>query len=115
MVRADVVTPEDWKRNHRIYEYQQDGLSRELLEGLTSRAHAAHADGWKNREGLHDFLRLMWSNRTGRRVILGNLLRFSAMRRMSEGAQSEFVEPASQNESMPSSLALADGPRGGIP
>ena len=113
MVRAGVVAPEDWKRNHRIYEYHEDGLSRELLDDLTSRAHAAHADGWKNRDGLRDFLRLLWSNQTGRRVILGNLLRFSTMRRMSKGAQSEFVEPASQSESTPLSLALADGPRGG--
>lgn len=86
-IQAGIVQPDDWKRNHRIYEYHEDGLSRHALEELAEQGFAAHIQGWKNREGVRDFLRLMRSNATGRKVILGNLLRLPKARQMSREAR----------------------------
>jgi len=97
-VRAGIVGPEDWKRNHRIYEYREDGLTREMLEAFQREAYAAHVEGWKNRAGLLDILRLLRSSPTARRVIFGNLLRFSSLRKMSGGAVPEVEEPWSTGD-----------------
>ncbi|OGS50865.1 MAG: hypothetical protein A3K65_04035, partial [Euryarchaeota archaeon RBG_16_68_12] len=59
MERAGLVGPDDWKRNHRIYEYAKDGLPRALLERLAEQGYAAHIDGWESAAGLLDILRLM--------------------------------------------------------
>ncbi len=98
MVRAGVVAPGDWKRNHRIYEYYENGLSRELLERLQEDAYSAHAEGWENRRGLLDFLRLMWSNQTGRTIVLGNLLRFSTIWKLSKGARPESGDVEAESD-----------------
>lgn len=83
LIRSGVVGPDDWKRNHRIYEYHENGLSKTRLEELADIGYAAYVQGWKNRDGLLDLLRLLRSNRTGRKVILGNLLHVSLLRRIS--------------------------------
>jgi anaerobic magnesium-protoporphyrin IX monomethyl ester cyclase len=88
-IRAGVVKPNDWKRNHRIYEYNKNGLSRGVLEDLAERGYAAHIQGWKHRQGVSDFLKLMRENPTGRKVILGNLLRLPEVRRMSLEARAK--------------------------
>lgn len=88
LVREGVVGSEDWKTNHRIYEYLQDGLTKEELLELKNQGYIAHMDVWKNRDGLREFLKLIWSNRTARRIVLGNLFNSDARRSVSKGAQS---------------------------
>lgn len=85
LVKAGVVGPEDWKRNHRIWEYHEDGLSRESLGSLSQQAYAAHIQGWKGAGGLKDFVRTMGVNRTGRKVVLGNLFNPDVRRRLQDG------------------------------
>ena len=88
LVRAGVVAADDWKRNHRIWEYHENGLSREVLGRLSEEAYAAHIQGWKGAGGLKDFVRMMGTNRTGRKVVLGNLFNPDVRRRLREGFQS---------------------------
>lgn len=82
-----VVQPDDWKRNHRIWEYHEDGVSREDLADLSQDAYAAHLQGWKGTGGLKDFVRMMGVNRTGRKIVLGNLFNPDVRRRIAEGFQ----------------------------
>ncbi len=87
LVRDGIVAPDDWKRNHRIWEYHEDGFSQESLGRLSEEAYAAHIEGWKSKGGLKDFVRMMGVNRTGRKVVLGNVLNPDVRRRLSEGFQ----------------------------
>ncbi|HYM38661.1 MAG TPA: radical SAM protein [Thermoplasmata archaeon] len=87
LTREGIVAPEDWKRNHRIWEYHEDGLTRDLLGKLSEDAYAAHIQGWQSKGGLKDFVRLMGVNRTGRKVVLGNLFNPNVRRRLTEGYQ----------------------------
>jgi anaerobic magnesium-protoporphyrin IX monomethyl ester cyclase len=87
LVRDGIVAADDWKRNHRIWEYHEDGLTHAILGKLSEDAYAAHIEGWKNRGGLKDFLRMMGVNRTGRKVVLGNVLNPDVRRRIAEGFQ----------------------------
>lgn len=93
LVADGIVGPDDWQRNHRIYEYHEDGLNREVLEALQALGYAAHVQGWKNREGVRDFLHLLRSNPSGRKVILGNLLRMPEIWRMSAEARRRTSAP----------------------
>ena len=85
LVRDGTVGPEDWKRNHRIWEYHEDGLNQETLGTLSEEAYAAHIQGWKGAGGLKDFVRMMGVNRTGRKVVLGNLFNPDVRRRLEDG------------------------------
>ncbi len=90
MVQAGVVGPEDWKRNHRIYEYNKVGPSQAELEELRDRGYAAHIEGWENAEGLLDLCRLLGSNPTGRRTVLGAIPRLSTVLRVSAEADAKY-------------------------
>ena len=85
LTREGVVQPGDWKRNHRIWEYRDNGMSQETLGKLSEDAYAAHIQGWKSKAGLKDFTRMMGVNRTGRKIVLGNLFNPDVRRRISEG------------------------------
>ncbi len=85
LVKEGIVAPDDWKRNHRIWEYHENGLPRETLGQLSEEAYAAHIQGWKGAGGLKDFVRMMGVNRTGRKIVLGNLFNPDVRRRLQEG------------------------------
>ena len=87
LVRDGIVAPGDWKRNHRIWEYHEDGLTQERLGKLSEDAYAAHIEGWKGPGGLKDFVHMMRVNRTGRKVVMGNLFNPDVRRRLREGFQ----------------------------
>ncbi len=108
MARSGVVGPEDWKKNHRIWEYHENGLSRARLEELAEEGYAAHVGAWKNREGVLDFLRLMRSNLTGQKVVLGNILRVSRLRQISAESRMKAGQPNATERSQPQHVADAD-------
>lgn len=84
-IREGVVGPSDWKRNHRIYEYNPSGLSRIELEKLVNLGYARYLDGWKTIRGLREVLRVASFNRTARDVILRNFLKPHAIRWVARG------------------------------
>lgn len=88
LVQKGIVGPEDWKRNHRIWEYHADGLPQETLGALTREAYAAHISGWKSRAGLLDLLKIVRVNASARKVIMGNVLNADTMRRLRSGYES---------------------------
>ncbi len=87
LIRDGIVAEGDWKRNHRIWEYHEDGLTQERLGKLSQDAYAAHIEGWKSTGGMKDFVRMMGSNRTGRKIVFGNLFNPDVRRRLREGFQ----------------------------
>ncbi|HIH00566.1 TPA: radical SAM protein [Thermoplasmata archaeon] len=92
--RAGLVGPQDWKSNHRIYEYNGDGPSRAELEGLVNKGYAAHLSAWKSLGGLSDFTRAMTLNRTARSVVIRNVVNPNVRRRLSDSRR--FVDAGHQ-------------------
>lgn len=69
-----LIAPGDWKTNHRIYEYAQDGVSKSVLEDMVNRGYSAHLEAWKSRAGIRDILNVLLANKTARTVVAKNLL-----------------------------------------
>jgi anaerobic magnesium-protoporphyrin IX monomethyl ester cyclase len=80
-----LIGPDDWKTNHRIYEYQREGLSRATLEDMVNMGYSAHLEAWKSKEGMLDLLKTMLANETARTVVLKNLFNPDARRRIVDG------------------------------
>ena len=79
------IAPGDWKTNHRIYEYTQDGMSKSALEDMVNRGYSAHLEAWKNRAGIREILEVLLANKTARTVVLKNLLNRDARKRLIDG------------------------------
>lgn len=83
---AGDLSPEDWKTNHRAYEYP-GSLSKETLQSYVDKGYAAYLDSWKCREGYRELLRLLRHNRTARRVIARNIFNRSTWRVISSSGK----------------------------
>jgi anaerobic magnesium-protoporphyrin IX monomethyl ester cyclase len=79
-----LVKPDDWKRNHRIYEYNQNRLTKADLEDFVNQGYAAHIRSWKSASGLSDIVRTVALNKTARKIIAKNLVNPDVRRRLSD-------------------------------
>jgi anaerobic magnesium-protoporphyrin IX monomethyl ester cyclase len=79
-----VIRPDDWRTNHRIYEYALNGITKADLEGVVNRSYSAHIDAWKTREGIIELLKTLLANKTARSVVIGNLFNPSVRKRVSD-------------------------------
>ncbi|MDD1769288.1 MAG: B12-binding domain-containing radical SAM protein [Methanomassiliicoccales archaeon] len=68
MVEEGIVAPEDWKTNHRIFEYNKDGFSKEDLNGFADQGYAAYVKAWKSTGGIIEGITALLRNRTARVV-----------------------------------------------
>jgi len=73
MEEKGLVQPDDWKTNHRIYEYNQESLSKAELDELVDRGYAAYAETWKSAGGALEALSIVMRNQTARIVARNNL------------------------------------------
>ena len=80
-----VVGPDDWRTNHRIYEYSRNDITRADLEATVNRGYAAYLDAWKSMDGAREILRTVLKNSTARTVIMRNLLNPHTRRRLKDG------------------------------
>jgi anaerobic magnesium-protoporphyrin IX monomethyl ester cyclase len=109
LVAKGVPGPNDWKTNHRVYEYVAGELGREELESLVNDAYAAYIKGWKRKEAIPDLLRILLFNTTAKRVVLSNIFNPSVRQRLGEGMKAfpttaeSNVTPADQPGNRPSS------------
>ncbi len=87
-----VIGPEDWKSNHRIYEYALNGMTRADLEDVVNRSYTAHIDSWKSSAGLIEILQTLWANKTARSVVTGNILNPSVRKRISDARRFEHPQ-----------------------
>lgn len=84
LVESGVVAEDDWKRNHRIYEYPVSGFCREELERYVDQGYETYITSWKSMRGMRDALRLMMANKTARKIVMGNLFNPHVRRRLSQ-------------------------------
>ena len=83
--RKGVVGPDDWKTNHRIYEYSQNDITRADLETTVNRGYAAYLDAWKSMDGAREIIRTVLKNGTARTVIMKNLFNPHTRKRLRDG------------------------------
>ncbi|MDH3365274.1 MAG: radical SAM protein, partial [Thermoplasmata archaeon] len=83
--RDGVVGPDDWKTNHRIYEYSDNGITRADLETAVNRGYRAYLDAWKSMAGVRELVKTVVANKTARTVVTRNLLNPSVRKRISDG------------------------------
>lgn len=74
MEKEGKIKPDDWKTNHRIYEFTDNGFSREMLQEQVDKCYNIYLDSWKNPSGVMEFLSLMAHNRTIDSVAIHNVL-----------------------------------------
>jgi len=102
MEQSNIVGPEDWKTNHRIYEYKKDGISKEELEQFVVDGYSAYLQGWKSRDGIAELLRLLFHNKTARRIVLGNIMSPDVRRMLSEDLKADQVKSPIERHGGPS-------------
>lgn len=83
--REGLVGSDDWRTNHRIYEYSQNGITRADLEVAVNRGYVAYLDAWKSLDSIGEIMRIMLANRTARTVVIRNLFNPSVRKRLSDG------------------------------
>lgn len=90
--REGVVGSDDWRTNHRIYDYSRGGATRESLEEAVNRGYSAHLESWKSLKGLAELARTMARNGTARTVIVKNITNADARKRISDGRRFKHEE-----------------------
>ena len=88
-----VIGHDDWKTNHRIYEYGISPHTKSELEEIVNKSYSAHIEAWKTRHGIAEILRTLYVNRTTRNVVIGNLLNPSVRNRLSDARRFEDSGP----------------------
>ena len=85
-----VIRPDDWKTNHRIYEYSLNKMTKSDLEDVVNQGYSAHINAWKSGKGLVELLHTLYSNKTARRIVMGNIMNAGVRRRISDARR--FVD-----------------------
>lgn len=80
-----MVKDEDWKTNHRVFEFFPDNATREELESLVNDGYGAFINAWKSIQGIKELLRVVCINPTARSIIFGNLTNPSARKVLTDG------------------------------
>jgi anaerobic magnesium-protoporphyrin IX monomethyl ester cyclase len=84
MEKEGSIGPDEWKRNHRVYEFFQD-KGRDELEGLVQQGYDAYLSAWKNRSGILELISLLAHNKTARHVVFSNIFNPKAREAVSNG------------------------------
>jgi radical SAM superfamily enzyme YgiQ (UPF0313 family) len=90
--KNNIVGKDDWKTNHRIYEYLKDGMSKEELQKLVVDGYASHFNSWKSKDGLKELPRLFITNSTASKIIFGNLLSPNTWRMVKDGLHTKVMD-----------------------
>jgi len=72
--RNGKIRKNDWKSNHRIYEYSNN-LSKEYLNQAVNRGYKMFLDSWKSKSALKELFINAAFNSSARRIITWNLFR----------------------------------------
>lgn len=73
MVEKGIVGPDDWKTNHRIFEYNKEGFTMAELDGFADLGYAAYVKAWKSAGGIVEGITALLRNRTAR-VVASNAI-----------------------------------------
>ncbi len=80
-----VMAPDDWKTNHRVYEYFPEHASREQLEEIVNDGYGSFLGAWKSLRGLRELVHILLVNPTARSVVLGNIRNPNAIAAVKDG------------------------------
>lgn len=94
------VGKDDWKTNHRIYEYIKEEISKEDLRNYLVDGYSAYIDSWKTRSGIRELMRLLLTNSTARKIVFGNILNADARTLIFEGLRPK-EEKSADGEARP--------------
>ncbi len=70
LVADGIAGPDDWRTNHRIYDYPIASFTRGELERYVNDAYAAYVDGWKSMRGIGELFKVVLMNGTARRAVI---------------------------------------------
>ncbi|MEM0449348.1 MAG: radical SAM protein [Methanomassiliicoccales archaeon] len=73
MSQHGFIRPDDWKSNHRIYEYEC-ARSKQELQDLVNSAYSEWLKGWWSGRGVKEFFSTLLRNHTARRIVFSNIL-----------------------------------------
>jgi hypothetical protein len=85
MKEKGTVKEDDWRTNHRVYEYYPEHASREELEGLVNDGYGSFLEAWKSGSGVIELLRTLMVNSTARRIVMGNITNPAARKMITDG------------------------------
>ena len=92
MEAEGIIGPDEWKRNHRVYEYFKE-KDRAKLEDMVQQGYDAYLNAWKNKSGVLELLSLLAHNKTARRVVFSNIFNPKAREVMSRGLKAFGERP----------------------
>lgn len=69
-----MVKEDDWKTNHRVYEYFPEASSQAELEAMVKEGYSTFVGAWENGSGILEILRALAMNATARGLVLGNVV-----------------------------------------
>jgi anaerobic magnesium-protoporphyrin IX monomethyl ester cyclase len=93
MPRDGWTQPDDWKTNHRIYEYNRSGPGNVELETLAVEGYNAFLASWKTPSGVAELARLALRNSVVREIITHNILNMRAMAAIARGIDAPYNKP----------------------
>lgn len=97
MCKQGLIGPEEWKTNHRIYEYRTSPFSQERMQGLVDEAYSQWLRGWWSRQGVGELLKVLLHNNTARRLVFSNLLNPNVRTQLRDGIRPFHTKPAQQD------------------
>jgi anaerobic magnesium-protoporphyrin IX monomethyl ester cyclase len=107
MCKQGLIGPEEWKSNHRIYEYGISRFSKERLQELVDEAYSQWLKGWWGRKGMVELISVLLHNHTARKVVFSNLMNPNARSQLRSGLghfQTKSRQQDDSSSSAPSSL-----------
>lgn len=90
MTRDGRIRPDDWKTNHRIYEYNRSGPGDVELETLAVEGYNAFLASWKTPSGIAELARLTFKNSVAREIIAHNILNYKALAAIARGIDAPY-------------------------
>ena len=92
MEASGIIGPDDWKRNHRVYEYIKN-KDRGELEGLVQKGYDAYLHAWKNKSGAMELMSLLMHNKTARHLVFNNMFNPKAREVVTNGLKAFGERP----------------------
>jgi hypothetical protein len=80
-----LIGEDDWRSNHRVYEFFPEHASKEELEDLVNEGYSRFVGSWETGSGLLELLRTLMVNPTARSLFFRNLTNPAAQRLITDG------------------------------
>ena len=91
LIKEGKIGPDDWKTNHRVYDYFPEHASQEELETLVNEGYTGYINAWKNRKGIMELIHVLLLNKSARDVIFGNIVNPAARKIITDGMKDVLV------------------------